>query len=70
MFRSLTNNKFRPVQMYAVTENSPFLNTVRHNLSTPVIIAGNEDVNDYNEGLKKFKNPTYKIKRFLFRFFF
>jgi hypothetical protein len=70
MFRSLPNNKFRPVQMHAVTENSPFLITVRHNLSAPVIISGNEDANDYNEGFKKFKNPTCKIKRFYLGFFF
>ncbi|CAF0761302.1 unnamed protein product [Rotaria sordida] len=54
--KSLPNGKFRPVQMYTVTENSSSSTTTIHNnLSTPAIIGVNEDVNDYYEDFKKIK---------------
>ncbi|CAF2829893.1 unnamed protein product [Rotaria sp. Silwood2] len=53
--KSLPNSKFRPVQMYAVTENSSSPTTIHNNLSAPAIIGANEDVNDYYEDFKKIK---------------
>lgn len=52
-FRSLPNSKFRPVQMQAVTENN--LSTFQSRLSAPVVVGGDEDVNDYYEGFKQIK---------------
>jgi hypothetical protein len=50
LFRSLPNSKFRPMQMHAVHENVP-----SSNLSAPVVVGGDEDVNDYYAGFKSIK---------------
>jgi len=51
--KSLLNSKFRPVPMQAVTENTP--STFQSTLFAPVVVGGDEDVNDYYEGFKKIK---------------
>jgi hypothetical protein len=48
----MPNSKFRPVPMQAVTENAP---AFQNNLSAPVVVGGDEDVNDYYEGFKHIK---------------
>ncbi|CAF0751459.1 unnamed protein product [Adineta steineri] len=48
--KSLPNSKFRPMQ--AVSEHFP---PVHNSLSAPVVVGGDEDVNDYYEGFKQIK---------------
>jgi len=45
----LLNSKFRPVPMQTVSE------TFQSSLSAPVVVRGDEDVNDYYEGFKHIK---------------
>jgi hypothetical protein len=42
--------------MQEVSENAP--STLRNNLSAPVVVGGEEDVNDYYDGFKKIKKLT------------
>ncbi|CAF1580363.1 unnamed protein product, partial [Adineta ricciae] len=52
--KSLPNSKFRPVPMQAVTETGQRA-FVQNSLSAPVVVGGDEDVNDYYEGFKQIK---------------
>ena len=51
-FRSLLNSKFRPVPMQVVSETT---HAFHNNLTAPVVVGGDEDVNDYYEGFKHIK---------------
>lgn len=52
-FRSLPNSKFRPVPMQVVSDTNQ--TTAPTNLYTPVVVGGDEDVNDYYAAFKKIK---------------